>query len=300
LREGWISLYRNIQDHWLWQEKPYDKAHAWIDLLLSANHKDIKVLIGNELVVVKRGSFITSQLKLMNKWGWGKAKLIKFLTLIDTDGMIEYNSTKHYTMVAINNYEMYQNQTSFKQDVPMDSEDLQTTSRPQSDRKQTTKQPQSDHGTYTNNNVNNENNDNNVNNKYTSDSNEYRLATYLFNYIKRNNPKAKEPNLQKWSKTFDYILRIDEREIEEVKAVIKWSQDNNFWFKNILSPNKLREKYDTLYLQMGGGNKNGAKPNKQNDRKNEVVPEGETEGAKLTKRAIEKYRETLDDFECDF
>lgn len=245
---GWISIYRNIQDHWLWQEKPYDKAHAWIDLLLSANHKDNKVLIGNELIIVKRGSLITSQLKLMNKWGWSKSKLIKFLDLISTDGMINYNSTKHYTMVTINNYEMHQNQTTCKQDVSMDSEGLQTTDRPQADHKQTTKQPQRDHGTYTNNNDNNVNNENK--NKYCPNSNEFRLAAYLFNFIKRNNPNAKDPNYQTWSKQFDYILRIDKRDIEEVKQVIKFCQDDSFWYKNILSADKLRKHFDKLLLQM--------------------------------------------------
>jgi DNA replication protein DnaD len=253
--KGWISLYRSIQDHWLWQEKPYDKAHAWLDILLSANHQDNKVLIGNELVVVKRGSFITSQLKLMGKWGWGKAKLRSFLDIISTDGMVEVNSTKKYTTITITNYEMYQNQNGARQDIPMDSGEPQTTSRPQTDHSQTTKQPQADHETSTNNNDNNENNDNN-DNKYSQNSNEFRLSQYLFNHIKDNNPSAKEPNLETWSKHFDYILRIDKRDIEEVKRVIKWCQHDSFWYKNILSPNKLREKYDTLVLQMNDPKKN--------------------------------------------
>lgn len=256
--KGWISLYRNIQDHWLWQEKPYDKAHAWMDLLLSANHKDNKVLIGNELVIVKRGSFITSQLKLMEKWGWGKGKLIKFLDLISTDKMIYLYSTKKYTMVTINNYEMYQNQTALKQDVSTDSEEPRTTNGPQTDHKRTMKGPQTDHETYTNNNDNNDNNVNNDNkNKYSSNSNEFRLSQFLFNHIKQNNPKAKKPNLQSWSKQFDYIIRIDGRELEEIQSVIRWCQKDNFWRSNILSPKKLREKYDTLYLQMKGDKNNG-------------------------------------------
>lgn len=102
---------------------------------------------------------------------------------------------------------------------------------------------------------------------YSPNSNEFRLASYLLNFIKRNNPKAKEPDLQKWSKQIDYILRIDKREVEEVKSVIKWCQNDDFWFKNILSPEKLRKHYDQLVLQMGGKkvqNGNDGESNKKN------------------------------------
>lgn len=89
-----------------------------------------------------------------------------------------------------------------------------------------------------------------IENIYTSDSIEYRLSEFLFNHIRKNNPKAKEPNLKKWAKIFDFILRIDKRELEEVKKVIEWCQENSFWYKNILSPEKLRKQYDALYMQM--------------------------------------------------
>ncbi len=104
----------------------------------------------------------------------------------------------------------------------------------------------------TNNNDNNVNNDN----KYSPNSNEFRLSQYLFNHIKENNPNAKESNFETWSKYFDYILRIDSRDIEEVRAVIKWCQHDSFWYMNILSADKLRKKYDTLVLQMNDPKKN--------------------------------------------
>lgn len=85
---------------------------------------------------------------------------------------------------------------------------------------------------------------------FSSDSDEYRLSTYLWNYIKNNNGQAKEPNMQKWSKSFDLILRLDNRSIEDIKEKIVFSQKNEFWYKNILSPDKLRKHYETLTLQM--------------------------------------------------
>lgn len=85
---------------------------------------------------------------------------------------------------------------------------------------------------------------------FCQNSNEFRLASYLFNYIKKNNSKAKEPNIQKWCKQFYYILQTDKRDIEDVKKVIRWCESDSFWYKNILSPESLRKHYDKLYLQM--------------------------------------------------
>lgn len=134
--KGWISLYRNIQDNWLWQEKPYDKAHAWIDLLLSANHQDKKTVLGSELLHIKRGYFVTSQKKLMQRWGWGNTKVRSFLELLKADGMIEY-SGKRYTKVHILNYEMYQNQTVSSQGTSTVCGDKQIDNKSSTNRNQT-------------------------------------------------------------------------------------------------------------------------------------------------------------------
>lgn len=87
-------------------------------------------------------------------------------------------------------------------------------------------------------------------NIFIKNSKEMNLSKLLFSLMQINNPKAKQPNFQNWSKEFDYILRIDKKNIEEVERVIKWCQHDSFWKSNILSPKKLREKYDQLYLKM--------------------------------------------------
>ncbi len=85
-----------------------------------------------------------------------------------------------------------------------------------------------------------------------SDSNEMRLSKFLFLHIKKNIPKHKEPNLESWACDFDKILRIDKRPLEELKDIIRWAHNDSFWFKNILSPKKLRKQYDTLFAHMNG------------------------------------------------
>lgn len=96
---------------------------------------------------------------------------------------------------------------------------------------------------------------------YVETSNEYRLSKYLFELIRKNNPTHKEPNLQTWAKHIDYMIRIDKRKVEDIELVITWCQRDKFWYKNILSTKKLREKYDQLFMQM--------KPKEQHNKSSE-------------------------------
>lgn len=239
---GWISIHRKLKECFIYADKPFDRTHAWIDLLLRANHQDRKICLGNQMIEVKRGSFITSELKLAEAWGWSKTKVRSFLLLLQNEKMIDKNSDQKKTTINIVNYDVYQ--------------DSETTEKLQKNHEKTTEKPQKN----TNNNENNENNEN-KDNIYTSDSNEYRLANFLLSHIKKNNPKAKEPNLQTWSKQFDLLLKKDARDLEEIKSVIVFCQNNSFWKSNILSAKKLRDKYDTLYLQMKEGKNGGTKQN---------------------------------------
>lgn len=84
-------------------------------------------------------------------------------------------------------------------------------------------------------------------------------AKYLFEKIKGNNPKQKEPNFDSWANEFRLMRERDNREPQEIKNVIDWCQADPFWQGNILSPKKLREKFDQLTIQMKS--KKGAKNN---------------------------------------
>ena len=72
--KGYILLYRDICTNWIWEDKPFSKGQAFIDLILRANHNDNSVLFGNQIIEVKRGEFITSIAKLSDAWGWSRHK----------------------------------------------------------------------------------------------------------------------------------------------------------------------------------------------------------------------------------
>ena len=97
----------------VWENGVFDKRSAWIDLILMANHEDNKFLFGNQIIYVKRGEFITSEKKLMSRWGWSKNKLRSFILLLENDKMIVKKSDHKKTTISIVNYGKYQDkQTS--------------------------------------------------------------------------------------------------------------------------------------------------------------------------------------------
>lgn len=110
MAEGWISIHRKIQECWIWQNEPFSKGQAWIDLLLMANSKDRKVFINGELVLIKRGQVHTSLLKLSERWHWSRNKTRRFIDVLETDKMLYCDRTTQGTTITIVNYSNYQYQ----------------------------------------------------------------------------------------------------------------------------------------------------------------------------------------------
>lgn len=107
--EGWISLYRQIVDNWIWNiNEPFDKRSAWIDLLLMVNHKTEKIQFNGKIVEVERGQKITSLEKLAARWKWSRHKVSDFLFRLEQDGMLVQIRDKKKTLISIENYSKFQ------------------------------------------------------------------------------------------------------------------------------------------------------------------------------------------------
>lgn len=108
--EGWISLYRKIQEHWLWTKKrKFSQFEAWVYILFKANHKETKIMVNEELITISKGSFITSEVKLSKDWCWNRSTVRNFLLTLEKDKMITKNATSKYTSISVENWEFYQN-----------------------------------------------------------------------------------------------------------------------------------------------------------------------------------------------
>lgn len=89
-------------------------------------------------------------------------------------------------------------------------------------------------------------------NKFSDDSIELNLARLLWGEIASRNEafKRKKINSQNWAKDFDLMLRIDKCPEAEIRAVINFAVNDQFWAKNILCPSKLRKQYAKLFAAM--------------------------------------------------
>lgn len=125
--EGWAKIYRSLSDHWLWEDKPFSKGQAWIDLLLLVNHSEKKTMIDGRLETVSVGQTITSTRKLCDRWGWSNTKVRNFLKMLENESMIIVKSDSKKTVINIVNYSVYQDSDNKKETVKRQSSDSQTT-----------------------------------------------------------------------------------------------------------------------------------------------------------------------------
>lgn len=144
--QGWICLHRKIREcDFIWDDKPFSKGQAWIDLLLQVNHEDKEIMFNGSYKKIERGQTLTSLTKLSEQWGWSRKKTTKFLNELKMAQMLDLKSDNKSTTVTVINYSLYQ--------------DMGTAKEPQKNRKRTSEE----HQRNTNNNdittTNNENND---------------------------------------------------------------------------------------------------------------------------------------------
>lgn len=148
--QGWIPVYRQIQENWMWKEKPFSKGQAWIDLIMLANYEDKKMPYKGEVITCERGTVNLSISFLADRWGWSRKKTKNFLNLLESDGMVTTKATTHRTVITIENYAIYN-------DVPTAKDTTEVSTNAQQGYQQGHSKGN------TTNNINNINNSNNNN-----------------------------------------------------------------------------------------------------------------------------------------
>ncbi len=87
------------------------------------------------------------------------------------------------------------------------------------------------------------------------------LCALLADEIQRNDPNGKRPRVTaSWVAAEDRMLRLDERNPDEARALIQWCQRDQFWRGNILSMPKFREKYPQLFMAASRDQQAGKSP----------------------------------------
>ncbi len=110
--KGFIKLDRSIFEHWIFVDA--EKFQKFVDLIQLMRWKDETLLIGNKTVVIPRGSYYTSELKLGERWKWSRKKVRAYLMLLEKEGMLIKKGTPNGTTLTIVNYEVYQGEGTTK------------------------------------------------------------------------------------------------------------------------------------------------------------------------------------------
>jgi hypothetical protein len=87
------------------------------------------------------------------------------------------------------------------------------------------------------------------------------IAQLMYDKILTIDPKfkASEAKLKGWAADIEKLIRLDARSPDEIKAVVEWVYQDQFWKGNILSGGKLREKFTQLLAQMQRKNSNNGR-----------------------------------------
>lgn len=243
IQGGYVKLWRKAMESQVWADP--DLWRTWTCCLMLANHKPAWVKVDGLAapIHIEAGQFITGRFEFHQAmypkkrkknpaaytvWRW-------LLTLKKLENLC-IKSCNKFSLVTIVNWERYQSGDGdhVQQNEPVTSSKcaarVQHVCTNKNDKKKDSK-------------------------TFSSELCEFRLAELLFELIRQRSAEFKAPDLQAWAKHVDLMLRIDGRTPERIEEVIRWAQRDSFWSKNILSTAKLREKFDSLVMKMGGTTK---------------------------------------------
>ena len=118
-----------------------------------------------------------------------------------------------------------------------------------------------------NNNINNTTKNNNTSSsekifqtrtKYKKNvfsDDDLKAAEWIFHLIRKLNPSFKEPKFESWANDIRLMRERDNRTHKDICELFKWANQDKFWSVNILSPSKLRDKWDQLSMKRDAAKK---------------------------------------------
>ncbi|MBQ0364965.1 replication protein [Providencia rettgeri] len=76
-----------------------------------------------------------------------------------------------------------------------------------------------------------------------------KAAKWIYSQVLIVSPTTKEPNWSTWANDVRLMRQLDGHTHQDICKMFKWANMDSFWYSNVLSPAKLREKWATLVIQ---------------------------------------------------
>lgn len=113
--QGYVKLYRQIQDSVIWDD-PY-KLKLWLYCLLKAAHCKQTVVLGEQIIELEAGQFVTGRISLETDFNKGIPpkkyisgySLFRWLKVFENVQMLHIKKTNKYTIITVLNWDKYQN-----------------------------------------------------------------------------------------------------------------------------------------------------------------------------------------------
>ena len=106
MADGYIKIYRKFMDTSIYFNS--QAVHLFLHLLLKANYKDRKIIFNNQTVELKSGQFITGRKTLAEETSINESKIYRLLDVFSSEGLIEQQTNRQYSIVTILNWNEYQ------------------------------------------------------------------------------------------------------------------------------------------------------------------------------------------------
>ena len=102
-----MKIYRKLHDWYLWDNTPFEKARAWIDMIMLANYKPGVIDVRGIVVKVDRGQLGWSKKRLAKRWGWSEGMVTRFFMRLENDAQIVVQKNNVTSLITIKNYDKY-------------------------------------------------------------------------------------------------------------------------------------------------------------------------------------------------
>lgn len=108
MKEGWICIYRAIEEDPMYFAEPFTRMQAFIDMILITNHERTVFFKRGIKITVERGQTVRSEDELALRWKWSRGKVRRFLLELENDTKIVQQKTRLCNCISIVNYDKYQ------------------------------------------------------------------------------------------------------------------------------------------------------------------------------------------------
>jgi hypothetical protein len=206
VRRGFVCMWRKELDSPVLANDQMWKLYTIC--LMRANHAEGRVSVRGVLepVKLKPGEFLSGRNALHYSYHQGHINrnysdklrpvartLYRYLQTLEKMEILSIKKHTKYSIISINNWEAHQNLSIARSIAPS-----------------------------TNNHYK----------PFSKDSKEFRLSELLLDLILERRNGFKTPDLQKWAKSIELMIRKDGRNPKEVERVIRWCQADPFWQNN--------------------------------------------------------------------